>query len=346
VPMNTHYVFPALIVGALAACTSADEAIVADQQPVSAKGDALVVEWGAQDHLTLAAALLDFAPARLQGALLPKPIDTLLAAWGARPLKGCVHGSTWLDGDADGIPARWRADLDCYVTRPSGLSVQIRGGVSVADSDDSVAMSGYQVAFEELQVGVFLNRVPVIARTLDGTARIDAMGPSTRPAAKFGLQGDLELRVDRSRAKGGSMTSYHGKLTGAYAADPDVAFTMPLSRGLLELDQYVEVTVRGHEPKLLHANTAPTLHLDVACRDGDPEALPFDAGAYIAELDRTVVLMKFDGCGEWKAESTPVLDETVQSSRGATPDVPALAQPAPKPTHTGDPPDVPAPEGP
>jgi hypothetical protein len=343
--MNTHYVLPALIVSALAACTSADEAIVADQQPVSSKGNALVVEWGAQDHLTIASALLDFAPARLQGAL-PKPIGTLLAAWGGRPLEGCVHGSTWFDRDGDGIPARWRADLDCYVTRPNGLSVQIRGGVSVADSDDSVAMNGYQVAFQQLRVGLFLNRIPLIARTLDGTARVDAMGPAKQPAARLGLQGDLELLVERSRAMGGSTTSYHQKLTGGYTADRDVAFTMPLSRGLLELDQYIEVTLPGHEPKVLHANTAPTLHLDATCRDGDPGALPFDAGAYIAELGRTVVLMKFDGCGEWKVESTPVLDETIQGSRGAVTGVPALAQPAPKPTHTGDPPDVPPPHGP
>jgi hypothetical protein len=344
--MNTHYVLPALIAGALVACTSADEAIVADQQPVSAKTDALIVKWGAEDHLVIASALLDFAPARLQGALVPKPIGTLLAAWGGRPSKGCVDGSKWLDRDGDGIPTRWRADLDCYLLRPNGLSVRIRGGVSIADTDDSIALSGYHVAFEKLHVGVFLNRMPLIARTLDGTASVEARGPAKQPAATLALEGDLELVVDRSRATGGSKAVYESRLTGSYAADLDVAFVDPLSHGSLELEQRTEVATAGHDAMRIHAKAAPTLHYDAACRTGDAGALPFDAGTYVSEAGRTVIRLEFRDCGEWAVGGVPLTDEPIQTQRGTLPDLPALAQPAPKPTHTGDPPDLPPPQGP
>ena len=343
--MNTHYVLPALIVGALAACTSADEAIVADQEPVSAKADALVVEWGAQDELTLASALLDFAPARLPGALLPKPIGTLLAAWGGRPLEGCVHGSTWLDRDGDGIPARWRADLDCYVTRPDGLSIQIRGAVSVADSDDSLDMSGYEVTFRRVQIGTFLNHSPLMARTLDGTASVQANGPAKQRAARLGLEGDFNLVVQRWRPLEGSTASYQTRLRGAYTADVDVAFAAPLSRGALELDLATYFTRPGHEPIRVRAKTAPTLHYDAACRT-DADALPFDDGTFIAESGRNFLRMAFADCGERTVAGVPLADETIQGSRAPVQQVPALAQPAPKPTHTGDPPDVPVPQGP
>jgi hypothetical protein len=141
----------------------------------------------------------------------------------------------------------------------------------------------------------------------------------------------------------GSKIAYDTKLTGAYTADADVAFAAPLSRGALELALTTYLTKPGHEPMRIRARTAPTLHYDAACRAGDAEALPFDSGMFVAESGRDLIRIAFADCGEFRVAGVPVVDETIQGSREPVHEVPALAQPAPKPTHTGDPPDVPAP---
>jgi hypothetical protein len=303
--MATLYLRSALLGVALTACASADEAVVAEQQAVSVKADPSVQDWGAADHLTITAALLDFAPARREGALLPKPVGTLLAAWGGYPLEGCVGGTPWLDKDRDGIPARWRGDLDCFVLRTNGVSVRVLGSVTVVDNDDFAAMSGYEVAFQKLHVGTFMNRTPVIARTLDGTASVDARGAATRPPARVTLEAALQLSVERAfLTTGASKEAYETKITGAYTADLDVALAAPLSRGTLELHQTSDVATAVQKAMGIQAKAM--LHYNAACRKVGVETIPFDSGEYIAEAGGTLVRVQFRDCGDWTVTATPL----------------------------------------
>jgi hypothetical protein len=331
----------------MGACASADGTV--DQGAgEAASGDGLLTETATNELVAIESALLDLEndTAAIDGAALPKPLDTLLASWGVRPPARCVHTTPWIDRDRDGIPARWRAEFDCLIHRADGVRVRIDGAVVVADTDDQVAMSGMSMEFDWLHVALFQQRNLLLGQTIHGVAWVEAV-PGTRPLAKLVLGHSVKLALERGTGLDRFTGVYTSDLEGTYVPDINVVGVTPFARGTLDFDEHATVTIGNDAPLALRLQTAPTLHYNVACKTRDGLTAPFDDGAYMIAFRRETVWVSFTGCGEWTSASLgstkSVGSMAVQRPRDTTAALPALAQPRPKPTNTGDPPQLPPP---
>jgi hypothetical protein len=250
-----------------------------------------------------------YASGNSAGAFLgPRPLLKLTRAWGVELPPSCVSSSSkGEDADGDGIPVRSEVSLSCEQTEPGGRLVKLSGRVSVTDTDDHAAGSGFEMTFEQLTVTTVEQSGVGLERVLDGSLRVALRG--TPPDASNGYELAHELVFVLTSLRGEAAVArirYSLEGGSSFVPDAEVASVDPWAAGVIDgLDHEtlssgevgVESWARGSEHSWTLA-TDPVLHWRRSCA-GAPGKLGYDGGAVLLTDDAGSSLrVVYRGCND------------------------------------------------
>jgi hypothetical protein len=252
------------------------------------------------------------ATALSEGALnaigynLPRRVIHLLNALGAYlPPAGSgecsvtVSPANFVDADDDGVPASITVSFNCAGTRANGTSYTTEGSISLSDTDDTQALSGYSANFSGFHTVLTRDDGTVIDRSLEGSFTLDKRDASLYAIAKNYSQA-VSLSVGGNTYSG----SAEFKVEKTYA--PELPGT-PWAKGTITIarDNPGSLTwVRGGKTRNLIWYTDPTLHWNRADCASPARLLNYDSGAkewvYTRPSgEQDTLRIEFTGCGEF-----------------------------------------------
>lgn len=225
---------------------------------------------------------------------IPRPLSALLATWGARVASDCVPMTPFVDNDQDGIPLAYTATYNC-VNQVSGVrTTTVTGVVSITDADDSSAVGGMFIVFNNFVVNTAISNGDVRLRTLNGSV---SMLPS---AGTFVTSRNLSLAFDFSdhagnRAQGTHVMSEQATYT------PDAGLTDVFASGTVVLSgqgTMMRVFQGVNQSRVVTRTTSPSLHWNRNCRAQDPLQTGFDSGVLLYSDDQGgKFTVTYSGCG-------------------------------------------------
>lgn len=260
----------------------------------------------ARGGASLQAATLSEGALNAMGYNLPRRIIHLLNALGAYlPPAGSgecsvtVSPANYTDADDDGVPASVSVSFNCAGTRAGGTSYTTEGSISLSDTDDNQALSGYSASFSGFHTVLTREDGTVIDRTLGGSFTLDK-----RDASLYLIAKNYQQAVSITKGANTYTGSAEFKVEKTYAPElPDT----PWAKGTITIaqDKPGSLTwVRGGKTRNLIWYTDPTLHYNRADCASPTRLLNFDDGAKVWVYTRPdgqqdTLRLEFTGCGQF-----------------------------------------------
>lgn len=295
---SKFWVASTALLAALPGCGSSESGA---STPPLGMDEAPVLADAALSALSLRGALIDgqihgsggfYDPGH--GYAVPAPVADTVSDMNIAPtaLSKCVvQASPWIDADKDGIPVEYTITFGCndqlgHDQQGNAFNYVVLGAVTVDDSDDANAKSGYTMHWAGFGVqrvflssgvkrGVYLDGALGIGRDTHGLSLIEAYNVRTTIQ-----KGEISHTGVLENAK---IVAY----TPDDAAAPFAAGTV----GWLEQTAFTYDNVTHR----LTTKTDPTLHFNDACRVGHPGRPGWDGGA-VTFADGATLRIQYVGC--------------------------------------------------
>ena len=206
----------------------------------------------------------------------------------------CVPTTAFTDADQDGIPLTYTANYNC-VNQVSGTrTTTVTGGVMITDADDTSALGGLSIVFNNFVVNTAITNGDSRSRTLNGSI---SMLPS---AGTYVTSRNLSLAFDFADKSGNRATGTH-VMTEQATYTPDAGLTDPFASGSVNLAGQGTMTrvFQGvNDSRVITRTSNPPLHWNRSCRAQDATATGFDAGTLIYTDDKGGTFrLVYSGCG-------------------------------------------------
>lgn len=235
-------------------------------------------------------------PRRL--AVMLNALEVYLPAKGSSECSVSVSPTPFTDADSDGIPATLTTTFACAGTTPAGKPYSAQGAVTLSDTDNNQAKSGFSASFANFQTSLTRINGTVVNRTLHGTLILNKSN-------------DALFTIDKNY-----VSSVHIERPGRSAVDGSLAFavsktytpdstSIPWSAGLISISQDSPATLtwtRGNKVRIWQHFTSPSLHWNPAVCGSSTRLLNFDSGAEEWVYTRSkggqdTLRLEFSDCG-------------------------------------------------
>lgn len=202
------------------------------------------------------------------------------------------------DADDDGVPVNATYAFDCTATGPNGATYTNQGSITLQDTNDAQAESGFSVSF-----GAFKSRISADAhhskeRTLSGSYTLD------KQTSVYGIQKNYTHTVKIVNFNNEYSGSLSFKVSKTYTPDN---LSKPWSAGTIEVKKEAPGSatwVRNNNTRTLSWYTDPTLHYNRAACQNPTRLLNFDSGAkeYVYTNpagEQSTLRIEFSACGTY-----------------------------------------------
>lgn len=306
------------LVGLLAACGSQTA-----QSPETSQ-DAQTLSETALGDLSLTGAMLSDASAAsmsLQsvqiGSLeanaqswgLPRRVTLILKALG-HYIPNAASGSCTIskdgdltDADDDGVPVNAKITFTCSATGPLGATYDTEGSLTLKDTNDAQAQSGYSVEFKGFKTRVSSDANHSVTRTLEGTYTLD------RQTSTYQILKKYTYTIERKNFSNTTTSSLVFDVSKTYTPDPSALDAgKPFSAGTIVVDKAnpgSAVWTRDNNNRTLQWYTDPNLHWNRAVCQAPERILNFDSGAkeYVYTNpagQQSTLRIAFSDCGDFQ----------------------------------------------
>lgn len=306
------------LVGLLAACGSQTA-----QSPETSQ-DAQTLSETALGDLSLTGAMLSDASAAsmsLQsvqiGSLeanaqswgLPRRVTLILKALG-HYIPNAASGSCTIskdgdltDADDDGVPVNATITFTCSATGLQGATYDTEGSLTLKDTNDAQAQSGYSVEFQGFKTRVSSDANHSVTRTLEGTYTLD------RQTSTYQILKKYTYTIERKNFSNTTTSSLVFDVSKTYTPDPSALDAgKPFSAGTIVVDKASPGSAdwtRDNNKRTLQWYTDPNLHWNRAVCQAPERILNFDSGAKVYTYtnpagQQSTLRIAFSGCGDFQ----------------------------------------------
>lgn len=259
--------------------------------------------------LSLQSVGVDSLEANAQSWGLPRRVTLILRALG-HYIPNAASGSCTIsqdgdltDADGDGVPVNATVTFTCSATGPLGATYDTEGSLTLKDTNDAQAESGYSVEFKGFKTRVSSDANHSVTRTLEGSYTLD------RQTSTYLILKNYTHTIERKNFNNTTSGSLVFNLSKTYTPDPSALDAgKPFSVGTIVVDKAHPGSVvwtRGNNVRTLQWYTDPNLHWNRAACQAPGRILNFDSGAkeYVYTNpagQQSTLRIAFSGCGDFQ----------------------------------------------
>jgi len=240
---------------------------------------------------------------------LPRRVTLILKALG-HYIPNAASGSCTIskegdltDADDDGVPVNAKITFTCSATGPLGATYDTEGSLTLKDTNDAQAQSGYSVEFKGFKTRVSSDANHSVTRTLEGTYTLD------RQTSTYQILKKYTYTIERKNFSNTTTSSLVFDVSKTYTPDPSALDAgKPFSAGTIVVDKAnpgSAVWTRDNNNRTLQWYTDPNLHWNRAVCQAPERILNFDSGAkeYVYTNpagQQSTLRIAFSGCGDFQ----------------------------------------------
>lgn len=202
------------------------------------------------------------------------------------------------DADNDGVPVNATYTFDCSATGPNGGTYAHQGSITLKDTNDAQAESGFSLSFYGFKSKVSANANRSTERTLSGNYTLD------KQTSVYSILKNYTHSV--------KIVNFNNEYSGSLSFNVSKTYTpddlaMPWAAGTIEVKKDtpgMATWVRGNNTRNLIWYTDPTLHYNRTACQNPTRILNFDSGAkefvYTNPAgEKSTLRIEFTACGTY-----------------------------------------------
>ncbi|PZA06127.1 MULTISPECIES: hypothetical protein [unclassified Meiothermus] len=252
---------------------------------------------------------VDSLEANAQSWGLPRRVTLILKALG-HYIPNAASGACTIrkdgdltDADDDGVPVNATITFSCSATGPQGATYDTEGSLTLKDTNDAQAESGYSVEFQGFKARVSSDANHSVTRTLEGTYTLG------RQTSTYQILKKYTYTIERKNFSNTTTSSLVFDVSKTYTPDPSALDAgQPFSAGTIVVDKASPgsaVWNHDNNSRTLQWYTDPNLHWNRAACQVPERILNFDSGAKVYTYtnpagQQSTLRIAFSGCGDFQ----------------------------------------------